>query len=137
MNVLSLIGKIFKPAMDMIDNVHTSTEEKLIQKAQLLELQTTFLQDALQYESDQLKAKAAIIMAETNSDSWITRSWRPITMLVFLGLVVCDSFGWLANPLAPQAWTLLQIGIGGCIVGRSAQGVTKGITSALKKKEEI
>lgn len=137
MNVLGLIGQIFKPAMEMIDNVHTSEEEKLTKKAQLLALQTTFLQDALQYESDQLKAKAAIIMAETQSDSWITRSWRPITMLVFLGLVVCDSFGWLASPLAPEAWTLLQLGIGGYIVGRSAQGVTKGITSALKKREQV
>jgi len=45
-------------------------------------------------------------------------------MLVFLGLVVADSFGWLPNPLPPQAWTLLQIGLGGYVVGRS---VEKGI----------
>lgn len=136
MNVLGLIGQIFKPAMEMIDAVHTSTEEKLQQKAQLLELQTTFLTQALDYESDQLKAKAAIITAEAQADSWITRSWRPITMLTFLVLVVCDSFGWLASPLAPEAWTLLQLGISGYIVGRSAQSVTKNIAGALKKKDE-
>ena len=77
MNVLSLIGQIFKPAMDMIDNVHTSTEEKLIQKAALLDLQTTFLTEALEYETEQLKSKTAIIMAEANSQSWLARSWRP------------------------------------------------------------
>ena len=136
MNVLGLIGQIFKPAMEMIDAVHTSEEEKLTKKAQLLQLQTDFLGQALQYESEQLKAKAAIITAEANRDSWITRSWRPITMLVFLALVVCDSFGWLASPLAPEAWTLLQLGIGGYIVGRSAQGVTSNVVKALKKKEE-
>jgi hypothetical protein len=43
MNVLGLIGQIFKPAMDMIDNVHTSTEEKLEQKAKLLDLQVNFM----------------------------------------------------------------------------------------------
>lgn len=136
MNVLSLIGQIFKPAMDMIDNVHTSTEEKLTKKAQLLELQTTFLVDALDYEVEQLQAKTAIIMAEANSQSWLARSWRPITMLTFLALVVADSFGWLPNPLAEQAWTLLQIGLGGYVVGRSAEKVTTGITTALKKKEK-
>jgi len=136
MNVLSLIGQIFKPAMDMIDNVHTSTEEKLIQKASLLQLQTTFLEEALEYETEQLKAKSAIIMAEAQSASWLARSWRPITMLTFLGLVVCDSFGWLPNPLASQAWTLLQIGLGGYVVGRSAEKVTGGITKALKAKEQ-
>ena len=136
MNVLSLIGQIFKPAMEMIDDVHTSTEEKLQQKAQLLELQTTFLVDALKYEEEQLRMRANIIMAETKSDSWLTRSWRPITMLVFLGLVVFDSFGWLASPLASEAWTLLQLGIGGYIVGRSAQGVAESVSESMKKKEQ-
>ena len=136
MNVLSLIGQIFKPAMDMIDNVHTSTEEKLIQKAQLLELQTTFLTQALDYEQEQLKSKTAIIMAEAQSASWLARSWRPITMLTFLVLVVADSFGWLPFRLASQAWTLLQIGLGGYVVGRSAEKVTGGITKALKAKEQ-
>jgi len=136
MNLFGLIGQIFKPAMDMIDNVHTSEEEKLIQKSQLLELQTTFLVQALDYEQEQLKSKTAIIMAEANSQSWLARSWRPITMLTFLVLVCMDSFGWLPNPLASQAWTLLQIGLGGYVVGRSAEKVTSGITTALKKKEE-
>jgi hypothetical protein len=136
MNVLSLIGQIFKPAMEMIDNVHTSEEEKLTKKAQLLELQTSFLNDALEYEIEQLKSKTAIILAEANSQSILARNWRPITMLTFLALVVADSFGWLANPLADQAWTLLQIGLGGYVVGRSAEKVTSGITTALKKKEE-
>ena len=136
MNVLSLIGQIFKPAMDMIDNVHTSTEEKLQQKAQLLELQTTFLVQALDYEQEQLKSKTAIIMAEANSQSWLARSWRPITMLTFLVLVVCDSFGWLPFRLAEDAWGLLKIGLGGYVVGRSAEKITTGVTSALKKKDQ-
>ena len=136
MNVLGLIGQIFKPAMEMIDNVHTSEEEKLTKKAQLLELQTGFLTQALNYESEQLKARAAIITAEAKSESWLTRTWRPITMLTFLALVVCDSFGLLAFRLADDAWTLLQLGIGGYIVGRSAQGVAGSVTSALKKKDE-
>jgi hypothetical protein len=136
MNVLGLIGQIFKPAAELIDNLHTSTEEKLQQKAILLDLQTKFLTEALTYEQEQLKAKAAIITAEAKAESWITRSWRPITMLTFLGLVVCDSFGLLAFRLADDAWTLLQLGIGGYIVGRSAQGVAKNVTEALKKKEQ-
>ncbi len=137
MNVLSLIGQIFKPAMEMIDAVHTSTEEKLQQKAQLLELQTTFLTEALEYEQEQLKSKTAIILAEANSASWLARNWRPITMLTFLGLVCADSFGLLAFRLADAAWTLLQIGLGGYVVGRSAEKITGGITKALKKKDEI
>ena len=39
-------------------------------------------------------------------------------MITFLILVSLDSFGVLAFRLNRQAWTLLQIGIGGYVVGR-------------------
>lgn len=136
MNVLNLIGQIFKPATELIDNLHTSTEEKLAQKAVLLQLQTDFLKEGLQYEQEQLKQKAAIIMAETNSESWITRNWRPITMLTFLGLVVLDQTGQLAFRLADEAWTLLQLGLGGYVVGRSVEKVTPAVMDVFRKKDE-
>ena len=136
MNVLGLIGQIFKPAMDMIDNVHTSTEEKLEQKAKLLDLQVGFMEQGLQYELAQLEARAAIITAEAKSDHFLVSAWRPITMLTFLALVVCDQFGLLTFRLAEDAWTLLQLGLGGYIVGRSVEKVVPAMTSAMKKKEQ-
>lgn len=136
MNLFGLIGQIFKPAMDMIDNVHTSTEEKLEKKAQLLELQASFLVQALDYEQAQLKARADIVLAEAKSDHWLTSTWRPITMLTFVALVVADQTGMLAFRLAEQAWTLLQIGLGGYVIGRSAEKVVPGMVKALKSKEQ-
>lgn len=136
MNVLNIIGQIFKPAMEMIDNVHTSTEEKLVQKAKLLDLQTSFLEKGLEYEIAQLAARAEIIVTEAKSEHWLTATWRPITMLTFLALVVCDQFGILAFRLAEQAWTLLQLGLGGYVVGRSVEKVVPSIVGALKGKEQ-
>ena len=121
----------------MIDNVHTSKEEMLEKKAQLLQIQADFLVEGLNYEMAQLQAKAAIITAEAKSEHWVTATWRPITMLTFLALVVCDQFGWLTFRLADQAWTLLQIGLGGYVVGRSVEKVVPSVTEALKKKEEL
>ncbi len=57
-------------------------------------------------------------------------------MLTFLGLVLADSFGILANPLAPQAWTLLQLGIGGYVVGRSVEKVVVPTVKAFKEKQK-
>ena len=122
--------------MEMIDSVHTSTEEKLEQKAKLLDLQVTFMNQGLEYELAQLEAKAAIITAEAKSDHFLTATWRPITMLTFLALVVCDQFGLLTFRLAEDAWTLLQIGLGGYVVGRSVEKVVPAMTDALKKKEQ-
>ena len=131
-----MIGQIFKPAMQMIDDVHTSTEEKLEQKAKLLDLQVNFMEEGLQYELAQLEAKSKIIEAEAKSDHFLTATWRPITMLTFLALVVCDQFGLLTFRLADPAWTLLHLGLGGYVVGRSFEKVVPAMTAALKKKEQ-
>lgn len=123
MSLLSFIGEIFTPATKLIDDLHTSEEEKLEIKQKMFELQVSTYNKATEYESQLLKAKADIITAEAQGQSWIQRSWRPITMLTFLGLVVCDAFGFLPFRLAGEAWTLLQIGLGGYVVGRSAEKI--------------
>ena len=79
----------------------------------------------LTLESDILKVQANVIMAEAGGKSWLQRSWRPITMLTFLALVVLDSFGVLPFRLAKEAWGLLKIGLGGYIIGRSAETVAR------------
>ncbi len=84
---------------------------------------------ALDYEKQLLESKTAIIKAEAQGQSWLQRSWRPIAMLTFLFLAVCDGFAILSSPLAPQAWTLLQIGLGGYVVGRSAEKIVPKIMS--------
>jgi hypothetical protein len=124
MNFFSFIGQIFEPAAKLIDSVHTSTEEKLQLKNTLETIQNEMHSKVLEYETQLLKSKTDIITAEAGGQSWLQRSWRPITMLTFLALVVFDSFGWLANPLAVEAWTLLQIGLGGYVTGRSLEKIT-------------
>ena len=128
MNWFSLVGSIFKPAAELIDNLHTSEEEKLKIKQDMFELQVSAFNKAEEYETQLLDAKKTIMTAEAQSGSWIASNWRPVTMLTFLVLVVLDSFGWLASPLADEAWTLLQLGLGGYVVGRSAEKVTNVIT---------
>jgi hypothetical protein len=46
-------------------------------------------------------------------------------MLTFLALAVGDSMGLLATPLRDEAWSLLQIGLGGYVVGRSGEKLAK------------
>lgn len=139
MNVLDIVGGIFKPAAELIDNLHTSKEEKLQQKAVLLDLQTSFLTEALQYEQEQMKAKAEIIKAEASSQSWVTRSWRPITMLSFVAAVLAYWFGLtpdLPEKAVDNMFLLVQIGIGGYVAGRSIEKVVPSAVAALKKKDE-
>lgn len=130
MSLMELIAGVFKPAAELIDELHTSEEERLTQKAKLLDVQALVIQQAIDYEKEVTLAKADIVKAEAQSESWIARNWRPITMLAFCGLAVGDALAVLPNALAPEAWQLLQIGLGGYVVGRSAEKLTKGIIEA-------
>jgi hypothetical protein len=131
--LMDFIGGIFKPAADLIDNMHTSTEEKMSMSNQLEKIQNAMTSKVLDLDAQLLASKTAIITAEANGQGILQRNWRPITMLTFLLLVVFDSFGWLTNRLAPEAWTLLQLGLGGYVIGRSAEKITKPIIEAIKK----
>ena len=130
MRIIELIGGIFKPAAELVDELHTSEEERMKHKERLLEVQAIAMQTVFEYESDSLQARAAIVNSEAQSDHWIVASWRPIVMLTLTSLVVVDSFGWLANPLSGEAWLLLQIGLGGYVVGRSGEKIAKTIKQA-------
>ena len=136
MNILGLIRDIFAPAVQLIDELHTSEEEKLAQKAATLSTYASALEKGLAFETEQLAQKARIIEAEAKSEHFLTSAWRPIVMLMFAGLVVFDQFGWLTFRLADEAWTLLQLGLGGYVVGRSAEKVATTVTAALKKRDE-
>ena len=128
--ITELISGIFKPAAELIDNLHTSTEEKLEQKRLLLEVQGRAMDRVHEYNTALLEGQARIVNSEARSEHWVTATWRPIVMLGLFSLVMLDSFGWLPNRLSDEAWLLLQIGLGGYVVGRS---VEKGVKTYREK----
>ncbi|WP_444917636.1 3TM-type holin [Microbulbifer sp. JMSA003] len=78
---------------------------------------------------EELKAATQVITAEASGESWLQRNWRPVTMLTFVGLIVAHWVGWTAENLSEdQTLALLEIvkiGLGGYVVGRSAEKAMK------------
>lgn len=64
------------------------------------------------------------------------RNWRPITMLTFLVLVVGDALGLLPFRLAEQAWDLLQLGMGGYVIGRSVEKAAPALAGAVQGRKK-
>lgn len=113
-----------------------ATVEALKANPQLL---VQFHTSMAQYQVEALKAEfdaqKEVIVAEAKSESWITRNWRPITMLTFTALVVAHWFGLTAAIPPEQVAALLEIvkyGLSGYVVGRSAEKVVPAIAAALK-----
>jgi len=127
MAILDFLGGIVKPITDLIEHLTTTDEERGQLKNELTKIENEFLGKALEYESQLLDSQGKVIEAEAKGQSLIQRNWRPITMLTFLVLVVCDSFGLLKFRLSNEAWTLLQIGLGGYVIGRTGEKIVDKI----------
>lgn len=145
MGLFNFLTDALKPVADVIDELHTSDDEKLAAKTKLLAIQTDFAAKALDYEAKLASEQGSTIRAEATGHSWMQRNWRPMIMLMF-GYIVAHNyivvpvvlmFGGHAVvlDLPPDLWGLLKIGIGGYVVGRSAEKIVPGIVGALKTKE--
>jgi hypothetical protein len=86
----------------------------------------------------QLNAAAAeIIKAEAHSTHWLAAIWRPVVMLTFTALIVARWFGWAAPNLSEaeylKLWSIVEFGLGGYVIGRSAEKIVPGIAAAMKR----
>ena len=127
---LELVESAFKPIADVVEHLTISGDQKAQLQQLVLQGQLTAANQAANYEQQLLEARTKVILAEAQGGSWLQRNWRPITMMTFLVLVVCDSFGLLAFRLAAEAWSLLKIGLGGYVIGRSAEKVAVPMAQA-------
>lgn len=138
--IIEAVTGLFGSLIGAIDDWHTSDEEKLEAKGKIFAAQGALLTTVFDYEKAQLQAQADIVVAEAKGDSFLQRSWRPITMLVFVALIVARWTGFTAPNLTPeleaQLMTLVQIGLGGYVVGRSAEKVAKSISFNKTVSEE-
>jgi hypothetical protein len=116
----SVIGDIGK----IIDDLFTSDEERDAAKHKIISV-------LKEKELELQRMQTDIIIAEAKGN-WLQRSWRPILMLSFGFIIIYNKFaaplfGWPIPVLEGEFWTLLQIGIGGYVVGRSAEKIADKI----------
>ena len=128
---LSTIAPLAKMLFSTVDKAIPDKDlaEKL--KAQL----NTELSKTL---TAQLKAAAYIVEAEAKS-GWFSASWRPLLMYVLIFILV---WNYIIGPviklmigtvitfeLPGDVWTLLQIGLGGYVVGRSGESIARSLAN--------
>ena len=134
MGILSFLGGAIKPLAGLVDDLHTSDEERLQLKVALDKLHNEFASKALDYEQSIMEAKTSIIVAEAQSPHMITSIWRPVTMLTFVFLIVWSQFTGMEIP--PDLWFVVKLGLGGYVVGRSAEKVVPATMAAMKQRDE-
>lgn len=128
--VALLAGPLMDIAGKAFDRIFPDKQAAAMAKLELLKLTQ---------ESDfkEWAIKADIVKAEAQSDNWLTAAWRPLVMLTLTGLVVARWFGFAAEDMSPEeymmAWKLIQLGLGGYVIGRSAEKIIPAAAKAFKK----
>lgn len=130
---LNFVDNIIDGIVEGADRLFTSDEEKLEKKRQLksmlLSAKGQLITGIIDFSKSFAESQAEIIKAEAGGESWLQRNWRPLTMLVFVGLVVAHWLGYTAENLSPaqvsDLMDIVKIGVGGYITSR---GVEKSIS---------
>lgn len=136
--VLQAIAPLAKILFNTIDKAVPDKDLAAKLKA---DLQTQMLQSHTQ----ELTAAARVIEAEAKA-GWFASSWRPLLMYVLIFILI---WNYVLGPvllfffkasitidLPGDVWTLLQIGLGGYVVGRSAESVARTIANKPQPKEQ-
>ncbi|MBI5560184.1 MAG: hypothetical protein HY883_02805 [Deltaproteobacteria bacterium] len=84
-------------------------------------------------EAQITSAQSSIIIAEAQGQSWMQRNWRPCLMMVIVAIVANNYIIFpYANiftdkvkilDLPDKLWALMEIGVGGYILGRTVEKV--------------
>ncbi|HRJ29832.1 MAG: hypothetical protein KF725_03920 [Cyclobacteriaceae bacterium] len=118
--------------IDKIDRSDEKLEMQLKYKQLLIEVEGAYLN----YENKLLESKSRIIETEAKGESWLQRNWRPVLMcicmfIVFNNYVLVPYFNLPITTLDDHIWTLMDLGVGGYVAGRSLEKISENIGPVL------
>lgn len=99
------------------------------------DIKENILKEVSQSINEVIDAQKNIIVAEA-AGNWMQRSWRPLVMLSFAFIVVYSYFIQPAffpdsvnirAELPADFWQLLNIGLGGYVIGRSLEKIAENV----------
>ena len=141
--MIQMLGAVAPLAKVLFNTIEKAVPDKDLQEKLKAQLQTQLLQS----HTAELTAAAKIVEAEAKA-GWFASSWRPLLMYVLIFILV---WNYVLGPvilfffkasititLPGDVWTLLQIGLGGYVVGRSAESVARTMANrpATSKEQE-
>ena len=139
------VGDFFKGLGSLALSIRSAITGSMTpeQKSQVLVQLSQLEAQAEQAEIAYREAQAQVIIAEAQGQSWLQRNWRPILMLTIVFIVAnnyviapyISLFGYksLALELPETMWNLMNIGVGGYIVGRSGEKIATAVAEVMKK----
>lgn len=123
-----------KPISGIVNSISELIGQLTLPAREKKELETGLLKLIQELERELAQARAVTVQEEVRGN-WLQRSWRPLVMLVFALIVLVGTFTTL--PILSDTsrfWDLLEIGLGGYVVGRSGEKMAEAIFKVKAKK---
>lgn len=121
---------------DLVKGVTGIIDELVEDKDKANEIRAAVVLRAMDAQSTAMQAGRDVVVAEAKGESWLQRNWRPILMLTFAGLVVARWFGLsdhaISEAVEMKLWDIIQIGVGGYVVGRSVEKTAPAVAEVFK-----
>ena len=128
--VSALIGSLIPVVGKVIERLVPDKDAQAKAQAEAVKL-------LMEHRHEIEQAAAQIIQTEAASRHWLAANWRPLLMLTFGALIVARWMGWTAPNLSEaeylKLWDIVELGIGGYVIGRSAEKVLPRLADAMKR----
>ncbi|OKZ18744.1 MAG: hypothetical protein BHV81_07120 [Butyricimonas synergistica] len=117
-----------KPVTGIVSAVGEVIDRLTLPAREKKQLETELFRVITECERQRMEAQASVIVEEVRGN-WLQRSWRPLVMLTFALIVLMGTF--VSLPILSDTsrfWDLLEIGLGGYVVGRSGEKMVQVLT---------
>ena len=117
-----------KPVTGIVSAVGELVDRLTLPAREKKQLETDLLRVFMEWEQRVMEARSAVLVEEARG-TWLQRSWRPMVMLTFAVIVLVGTF--VSLPILDDTsrfWDLLEIGLGGYVMGRSGEKIVQAFT---------
>lgn len=136
-----IVTGIIRPVANMVDELHTSEEEKKKLRNQLAIADMRLTSLFLDTEVKLARLQVEQVKVEATSDSLLQKSWRPILMFTCIGVIVLyivvkpimEAMGLRVFPeeIPPQIWSII---LGNTLLLSGARTGEKIVRNIMQKK---
>lgn len=136
--ISSIISGLAAPISNVITKFVTRKEDQMRVQAEIEKIQKDFEAKIIENQNNVLQAQKDIVLAEVQGH-WFQRNWRPALMWIIICVIannyliaplvnqISTVFGgqniFPALDLPDKLFNLMTIGLGGYVVGRSAEKI--------------
>lgn len=123
-----------KPISGIVNAIGELVGQLTLPEREKKKLEAGLLDLIQERERELIQAQASMLQEEA-SGNWLQRSWRPLVMLTFAVVILIGTF--ISSPILSDTsrfWDLLEIGLGGYVIGRSSEKMADAIFKLKTKR---